>query len=101
MKSQYKIKINRHRRIAGLFFFAVFMFACVTSAKHHQNPVEEPTESKNAPATITPNVPATITPDVPGIDTPIEVFSIQDANKIPPEDVLQEVSFGGQGGGGR
>ena len=74
----------------GIFtLLAILLFGCATSPTPTKTPTVKPTSIKVSP------MPETVNNDLPLI----EVFSIQDANKIPPEDVLQEVSFGGQGGG--
>jgi len=77
------------RKLGFSLFLAVLLFGCATSPKLPQTPVVKPTK------TSAPSTPHIVENDSP----PVENFSLQDANKILPQDVLQEVSFGGQGGG--
>lgn len=86
---------NNSRKIGIFIVFSVFLVACIAPAKSPQNPVVESTESINVPASVHP---ATFTPNAPRSDTPMEVFSIQEVNKIAPDDVLKEISFSATGG---
>lgn len=86
----FKLDSKKIPEKVGIFtLMAVLIFGCATSPKLTQTPVVKPTKT-NAPST--PHIVENGSP-------PVETFSLQDANKILPEDVLQEVSFGGQGGG--
>ena len=90
MFTKSNIKIH-FRNIGVLAILAILLFACVSSPNiTPQSPVAKPTKTKSPQA---PNIPESNEP-------PTKSFSIQNANKITPSDVLEEVAFGGQGGGG-
>ena len=62
-----------------------------------------PTSTKAPAHKISSVKPTSINvPSAPGAEKnhlpPVKVFSLQKANKIPPEDILLEIDFGGQGG---
>lgn len=98
MNSQSGIKIF-FRKIETLVVLGILLFACTTSPETLQNPAVKPTKTKSSPAPSTPDIPDT--PNVTESNKPpVKTFSIQNANKVTPSDVLEEISFGGQGGGG-
>jgi len=91
MKSLLENK-NFLGKIWALTLLAILLFACTTSPESPQNPIPvvKPTKTKSSPL---PNLPESSKP-------PKKTFSIQNANKVAPSDILEEVYFGGQGGGG-
>lgn len=89
MKSQSGIK-KFFEKIGTLVLLAVLLFACTTSPEAPQNPVVKPTKTKTSPAPSSPK----------NNDPPTKTFSLQNANKIAPDDILEEVAFGGRGGPG-
>lgn len=88
MKSQSGIK-RFFEKIGTLILLAVLLFACTTSPEAPQSSVAKPTKTKTS---LEPNSPENDNP-------PIKTFSLQNANKIAPADVLEEVAFGGRGEG--
>lgn len=72
---------------AGIIsFLAILLFACTSAPETAKSPLV----NKSSPPTKTSD----------NNNTSIKTFSLQNANKITPDDILEEVSFGGQGGGG-
>ena len=87
MKSQSGIK-TFFEKIGTLVLLIVLLFACTTSPETPRSPLVKPTKTKTSPISNSPEN-----------DPPTKTFSLQNANKIAPDDVLKEVSFGGRGAG--
>ena len=88
MKSQLSL---RKFFAEGMTFIlmAMLVFACTTSPQSPGNPVVKPTKTKSSP----------VSDNQGNNESGTKRFSIQNSNTIRPEDVLEEVSFGGQGAG--
>lgn len=100
MKSQSGMK-SFFGRTGTFIFLSILLFACTTSPATPQSQVVKPTKAKTSPTLSTSpapnNSPAPSTPE--NNNNPTKTFSIQNANKLAPADVLKEVKFNVAGGG--
>lgn len=86
----FKLDSKKIPEKVGIFtLMAVLIFGCATSPKLTQTPVVKPTKT-SAPST--PHIVENGSP-------PVENFSLEDANRIPPSDVLEELHYAAVGGG--
>lgn len=100
--------VKKHfQKTSAFVLLTFFLFSCTTSPQPTQTSIIKPTRTKISPLSVSsPTAKPTKTeisptPRILNNETsPIKTFSIQDANRIAPEDVLKEVFFGGTGGGG-
>lgn len=106
MKSKSNVQ-NCFRRAFVLILLTIFLFSCSTSPQPPQASTIEPAKTKTFPSSVPSptaepiKIETSPTPKIPNNELPpTKNFSIQDANKIAPDDVLQEVSFSVTGGGG-